>query len=1382
MTMADGNRNQAKPPGQSQRDAAFSNIFGSAPPPGRGQPGQPHPYNNIPPPPPQQQQPQYQQYHQQRQPYQQNAVPPTSRTPVPLDAQVHQQQGYNERNTHFVQQDSHEHFQQQPQYYHQDQPNRAMTQSPRTPSSNGYPRPQNRPPPSGPNNYSQSPRAHASEGPLRIKLSHENSLSAGFDFSSAVPYASPPPLPPQMRHGPNRPPPSIGQRQPMQPGSPGPHQQHLHQQQRPPQQPPFNHQQSPPGMSDATFPPPQMGINQPQRNQTPPPQQYGSQHQNAGPAQYPGNIPMSRTPQPRSVSSPAQQGFPQSSSFNNNLNHANTFNSFSNVSNQNPPQGRYSSIPEGSSGINQAAAGMRSMSMTASSSRMMPATYDRDNYRSHTMTMSGRVVPRRQGPEVNPLSANDSHGSLNSSSRNSKSSPSVNTLVNSDASQHSHSLSANASELDHHASFNSVNSHSTILTTTRRAPLVYPAILSRVADTFRQRINLGVRIKDELTYNDAFTGAEAVDVIAYIIKTTDRNLALLLGRALDAQKFFHDVTYDHRLRDTGNELYQFNELVVDGQSNETNNMGSATVPVNGVFTLLTECYSPTCTRDQLCYSIACPRRLEQQARLNLKPQSVLKRADSRLSLHNDDEKEQKLWINTVSKETADTVSEKEQKRQEVICELIYTERDFVKDLEYLRDFWIKPLRGSNIIPENRREKFIRSVFGLILDVHAVNVKLAEALTKRQQQAPIVRQVGDIMLEHIPKFEPFIRYGAQQVYSKYEFEREKSVNPAFAKFVDETERLKESRKLELNGYLTKPTTRLARYPLLLDAVLKATDENNPDKENLPKARTLVREFLTKVNVESGKAENRLQLMQLNQSLMFRPGEKVDLKLTDENRQIIFKGAFKKRTQDKENQGDVQCYLFDNSLLFVRVKIVNKREQLKVHRKPIPLELLVITESDEAPAKGLAGKRVPTAALIAKTQPTAKETAQNKYPILFQHLGRRGYDLVLYSSTFIGRKKWVENIMRQKQVLIEKADVYTQQILMKGFFDASNRVNCLTPLDGGRKLLYGTDNGIFLSELKTTPTGRVVSKPQIVIKISTITQIDVIEEYNMLLALSDKTLYSWPLDCLESTEPSGNERRSRKIMGHINFYKVGLCLGRILVCTAKSGSMNSTVRVLEPVDPNPRGKRQPALRKLLASQNEGLKVFKEFGIPSEIISISFLTSNLCVGCAKGFEIVSLETLESQSLLDPADTSLDFVIRREALKPMAIYRLHKDFLLNYADFSFFVNRNGWRSRPEWMIHWEGLPQGFSLSYPYLIAFEPNFVEIRHIDTAELVRVITGENIRFLHENTREIVFVYEDENGYDVVVSLDFWEKGKNNATAASGPKTGTVTELSSSSPAK
>jgi hypothetical protein len=91
----------------------------------------------------------------------------------------------------------------------------------------------------------------------------------------------------------------------------------------------------------------------------------------------------------------------------------------------------------------------------------------------------------------------------------------------------------------------------------RKSPIIYPALLSRVAQAFRERIPITDRVKDGLTYKDAFDGREAVDKIAYIIKTTDRNLALLLGRALDAQKFFHDVTYDHRLRDSSNELYQF---------------------------------------------------------------------------------------------------------------------------------------------------------------------------------------------------------------------------------------------------------------------------------------------------------------------------------------------------------------------------------------------------------------------------------------------------------------------------------------------------------------------------------------------------------------------------------------------------------------------------------------------------------------------------------------------------------------------------------------------------------------------------------------------------------------------------------------------------------
>jgi hypothetical protein len=44
-----------------------------------------------------------------------------------------------------------------------------------------------------------------------------------------------------------------------------------------------------------------------------------------------------------------------------------------------------------------------------------------------------------------------------------------------------------------------------------------------------------------------------------------------------------------------------------------------------------------------------------------------------------------LWIHSVPQEIVNSVSDTERRRQEAINEVIYTERDFVRDMEYLRD-------------------------------------------------------------------------------------------------------------------------------------------------------------------------------------------------------------------------------------------------------------------------------------------------------------------------------------------------------------------------------------------------------------------------------------------------------------------------------------------------------------------------------------------------------------------------------------------------------------------------------------------------------------------------------------------------------------------------
>ena len=56
-------------------------------------------------------------------------------------------------------------------------------------------------------------------------------------------------------------------------------------------------------------------------------------------------------------------------------------------------------------------------------------------------------------------------------------------------------------------------------------------------------------------------------------------------------------------------------------------------------------------------------------------------------------------------------------------------------------------------------------------------------------------------------------------------------------------------------------------------MKQTPDESSDKEDLPKVVALVRGFLAEVNTQTGRTENRFNLLQLEQQLLFRPGEQV-----------------------------------------------------------------------------------------------------------------------------------------------------------------------------------------------------------------------------------------------------------------------------------------------------------------------------------------------------------------------------------------------------------------------------------------------------------------------------------------------------------------------------
>ncbi len=233
----------------------------------------------------------------------------------------------------------------------------------------------------------------------------------------------------------------------------------------------------------------------------------------------------------------------------------------------------------------------------------------------------------------------------------------------------------------------------------------------------------------------------------------------------------------------------------------------------------------------------------------------------------------------------------------------------------------------------------------------------------------------------------------------------------------------------------------------------------------------------------------------------------------------------------------------------------------------------------------------------------EGAKGQHWINFIHLGRKFYNLVLWSNSQLGQRKWLENIYQQQQAMRERSTIFETVTLCEGFFTGVNKVNCVAPLSGGRRMAYGTDDGIYISDL------RDMSKdPVKVLALLEVMQIDVLEAYQLLIILSgtcpvvlgnallgltallERSVFTVPLDALDPMDPNAGIKRAKRISSHTSFFKAGYCLGKMLVCIVKSTQLSSTFKTLEPIDQNVRGRSKPTFKKLINGGNDTLKLFR------------------------------------------------------------------------------------------------------------------------------------------------------------------------------------------------
>lgn len=137
------------------------------------------------------------------------------------------------------------------------------------------------------------------------------------------------------------------------------------------------------------------------------------------------------------------------------------------------------------------------------------------------------------------------------------------------------------------------------------------------------------------------------------------------------------------------------------------------------------------------------------------------------------------------------------------------------------------------------------------------------------------------------------------------------------------------------------------------------------------------------------------------------------------------------------------------------------------------------------------------------------------------------------------------------------------------------------------MFGTDFGIYVADRKPKDSSM---RPKRALDAKSVTQIDVLEQYGILLVLADRNMYSYPMEALDPEQGQGAIVKRGKKIGHVNFFKVGVCVGQHLVAIVKSSANSTVIRVYEPMDAASKNKKKSGFAKMLVSGQDVLKLWK------------------------------------------------------------------------------------------------------------------------------------------------------------------------------------------------
>ncbi|KAI0399397.1 CNH domain-containing protein [Xylaria palmicola] len=317
-----------------------------------------------------------------------------------------------------------------------------------------------------------------------------------------------------------------------------------------------------------------------------------------------------------------------------------------------------------------------------------------------------------------------------------------------------------------------------------------------------------------------------------------------------------------------------------------------------------------------------------------------------------------------------------------------------------------------------------------------------------------------------------------------------------------------------------------------------------------------------------------------------------------------------------------------------------------------------------------------------------------------------------------------------------------------------VYCATGFSAfGRNMVaVGTDVGVCVTEASDQ---RGWSKT---ISVARVTQIAVLEEFSVVLVLSDRNLISYPLDVVSPpshfpTPSSDNPRRSpQRLAKDVAFFATARMKDRMLVFYKKKENLHSTFKVLEPVYQKATEKKSRLFggsRRIGSGATESFRDYDDFYIPIECYSLNIFQSYIAIATAKGLELMTLDKKVPMSIPDvkqPAIAGIASRIRDQ--RPLGMFRLNEqEYILAYEDCAVYIDKHGDVSRSV-IMEYSGKQKkakGATMYGQFLILFNDDYVEVRNAENGRLRQIIAGRDVRPLDHGVRGPTGGYYSASGY-------------------------------------